>query len=990
MNRLLLLLACLLPLSAFGQVSVIRPPSGFLRVEGGIIATNRGTGNSTNLLDAIAAKLGLSGQIGGSLASPDIRGIRETGGPTSLTFGAVADGQLLQRSGLTIVGASAFGTGDVTASNTLTNGSPLLGAGTKSVIATNAAGFRVAVGLVIGTDVQAQGNYITALTGDVTGSGPGSIATTLANTAVTPGTFGSATKTVTATVDSKGRLTALTEQTATPAFASISGTPTTLGGYGITDALSASASSTQDGYFGNVNLRDDTSPSHYLTITDAENLTGNHTLSLSVGNADRALTLAGDATLSGSNTGDQTVTLTGDVTGSGTGSFATTLKNTGTAGTYTKTTFDAQGRETSGTAAVLASADFANQGTTTTVLHGNASGNPSFGAVALATDVSGTLAAAQFPALTGDVTTSAGNLATTIANDAITNAKLANMANATIKGRTTAGTGDPEDLTAAQARTILNVADGSTAGITALTGDVTATGPGSVAGTIANDAVTYAKMQNISATQRILGRNSAGSGDTEEVTLSQHLDWIGSVAQGDILYRDSSAWTRLGAGTSGQFLKTQGASANPLWADAPSGSGTVGTMINTTTPVLYDLYRAKDATTTNAEPSTLVANGSSLKLGHDAATPTAQLIIGNAPTGANTAGANLTVAAPSGTGIGTGGSLLLGMSVAGSSSSVTNPTVTGITIAQDAQIAAATATTIAGRLRIQDGTAALPSLVLATDDDASGTGISRSGSNRIGFSSNGSLVLDVRAATLEMVSAAILEWNGDSQFGRESGGVLQQGADAANPVNQVLKGPDGSGTDKNGGDYTFAGGQSTGTGTPGRMKVKSAFVTTTGSGQNAYTTSATVGGNLKVDTTTTGNVGGGEDNLITYTVPANQLGVNGAYLEFRVWGTCAANSNTKDIKVYFGSTVLNDGGVTVLNGVSWSAHGMIVRTGAATQTATCNLTAGVGVIASTLTTAPAETLSGTVVFKVTGTSAISPNDNDIVQTGEIISWNQGQ
>lgn len=39
----------------------------------------------------------------------------------------------------------------------------------------------------------------------------------------------------------------------------------------------------------------------------------------------------------------------------------------------------------------LASAQHANQGTTTTVLHGAAAGNPSFGAVALATDVSGQL-----------------------------------------------------------------------------------------------------------------------------------------------------------------------------------------------------------------------------------------------------------------------------------------------------------------------------------------------------------------------------------------------------------------------------------------------------------------------------------------------------------------------------------------------------------------------------------------------------------------------
>lgn len=41
------------------------------------------------------------------------------------------------------------------------------------------------------------------------------------------------------------------------------------------------------------------------------------------------------------------------------------------------------------TSATLASAQFANQGTTATVLHGNASGNPSFSAVAIGSDVSG-------------------------------------------------------------------------------------------------------------------------------------------------------------------------------------------------------------------------------------------------------------------------------------------------------------------------------------------------------------------------------------------------------------------------------------------------------------------------------------------------------------------------------------------------------------------------------------------------------------------------
>ena len=37
--------------------------------------------------------------------------------------------------------------------------------------------------------------------------------------------------------------------------------------------------------------------------------------------------------------------------------------------------------------------------------------------------------------------------------------------------------------------------------------------------------------------------------------------------QGDILYRDGSGLARLGAGTSGYFLKTQGTGANPVWGE---------------------------------------------------------------------------------------------------------------------------------------------------------------------------------------------------------------------------------------------------------------------------------------------------------------------------------------------------------------------------------------------------------------------------------------
>lgn len=110
---------------------------------------------------------------------------------------------------------------------------------------------------------------------------------------------------------------------------------------------------------------------------------------------------------------------------------------------------------------------------------------------------------------------------------------------------------------------------GGGGGAVTLTGDVTGTGTGTVATTIAADAVTYAKLQNISATARILGRKTAAAGNTEECTLSEVLDFVGSAAQGDILYRNASAWTRLAAGTAGQELRTAGAGADPAWSSQP-------------------------------------------------------------------------------------------------------------------------------------------------------------------------------------------------------------------------------------------------------------------------------------------------------------------------------------------------------------------------------------------------------------------------------------
>ena len=62
-----------------------------------------------------------------------------------------------------------------------------------------------------------------------------------------------------------------------------------------------------------------------------------------------------------------------------------------------------------------------------------------------------------------------------------------------------------------------------------------------------------------------------GTSDTTQLgvtTAAQNL------AQGDVMYYSGTGWVRLGAGTSGQYLQTQGTGANPQWATV-SGSGDV-------------------------------------------------------------------------------------------------------------------------------------------------------------------------------------------------------------------------------------------------------------------------------------------------------------------------------------------------------------------------------------------------------------------------------
>lgn len=151
---------------------------------------------------------------------------------------------------------------------------------------------------------------------------------------------------------------------------------------------------------------------------------------------------------------------------------------------------------------------------------------------------SGTVLAARMPALTGDVTTTVGTVATTIAGGAVTNAKLANVATATLKGRVTGGTGSPEDLTGTQATTLLDTFSSALKGLAPASG-------GGTTNFLRADGAWAAPPGGGGTTTNALTMNNGGAGAASGSTFD------GSVAR-TISYNTVGA-TRAGAITSGDL-----------------------------------------------------------------------------------------------------------------------------------------------------------------------------------------------------------------------------------------------------------------------------------------------------------------------------------------------------------------------------------------------------------------------------------------------------
>jgi hypothetical protein len=126
---------------------------------------------------------------------------------------------------------------------------------------------------------------------------------------------------------------------------------------------------------------------------------------------------------------------------------------------------------------------------------------------------------------------------------------------------------------------------------------------------------------------------------------------------------------------------------------------------------------------------------------------------------------------------------------------------------------------------------------------------------------------------------------------------------------------------------------------------------------------------LSGTTTTQSPATTAESDLITHTLAANTLGVDGQRLRWNTVFTTGANTANKNVRLYIGSTKIYDSGALVLNNITVILEAIIVRLGATSQKvyvkATSNFSSYLVQFTAHYATS-AENLGTTLTLKATG------------------------
>lgn len=139
-----------------------------------------------------------------------------------------------------------------------------------------------------------------------------------------------------------------------------------------------------------------------------------------------------------------------------------------------------------------------------------------------------------------------------------------------------------------------------------------------------------------------------------------------------------------------------------------------------------------------------------------------------------------------------------------------------------------------------------------------------------------------------------------------------------------------------------------------------------------------------VNTGNVGNVGGGTDDLITYTLPASAMSAAKKGVRITAWGTTANNANAKTVTMNFGSQVLVTTALTTSQAGVWRIVAEVISTGTDTQDYVATLMQGGATTILDVEQGTATQDDGaSIIIKCTGAATTT---NDIVQSGMITEF----